>query len=45
MCGLFGALSFNANAIDPGHATSMSAKVARRGPDDKGVFFAGPRAS
>ena len=42
MCGLFGALSFNASAIDPGHAASMSARVARRGPDDKGEFFAGP---
>jgi len=42
MCGLFGALSFNASAIDPNHATSMSAMVARRGPDDKGEFFAGP---
>ena len=42
MCGLFGALSFNASAIDPNHAALMSARVARRGPDDKGEFFAGP---
>jgi asparagine synthase (glutamine-hydrolysing) len=42
MCGLFGALSFTANAIDPNHAASMSARVALRGPDDKGEFFAGP---
>jgi len=42
MCGLFGALSFNGSAIDPTHAASMSAKVARRGPDDKGEFFSGP---
>ena len=42
MCGLFGALSFTGSAIDPGHAVNMSARVARRGPDDKGEFFAGP---
>ncbi|MDC1287064.1 N-acetylglutaminylglutamine amidotransferase [Gammaproteobacteria bacterium] len=42
MCGLFGALSFNGSAIDPTHASSMSARVARRGPDDKGEFFSGP---
>ena len=42
MCGLFGALSFNASAINPEHAARMSAQVARRGPDDKGEFFAGP---
>jgi asparagine synthase (glutamine-hydrolysing) len=42
MCGLFGALSFNASAIAPEHAARMSAQVARRGPDDKGEFFAGP---
>ena len=42
MCGLFGALSFDASAINPEHAARMSAQVARRGPDDKGEFFAGP---
>jgi len=42
MCGLFGALSFDASAIDPAHAERMSACVARRGPDDKGEFFDGP---
>jgi len=42
MCGLFGALSFDENAISPEHATRMSAQVARRGPDDKGEFFDGP---
>jgi asparagine synthase (glutamine-hydrolysing) len=42
MCGLFGALSFDANAINPEHAASMSARVARRGPDDQGEFFDGP---
>jgi len=42
MCGLFGALSFDASAIDPDHAARMSARVAQRGPDDKGEFFDGP---
>ncbi len=42
MCGLFGALSFNNSAINPDHAASMSARVARRGPDDKGEFYDGP---
>ncbi|MDH3761080.1 MAG: N-acetylglutaminylglutamine amidotransferase [Gammaproteobacteria bacterium] len=42
MCGLFGALSFDASAISSAHAQSMSARVAQRGPDDKGEFFDGP---
>ncbi|MCP4336210.1 MAG: N-acetylglutaminylglutamine amidotransferase [Gammaproteobacteria bacterium] len=42
MCGLFGALSFDASAIDPDHAARMSQRVAQRGPDDKGEFFDGP---
>ena len=42
MCGLFGALSFNNSAINPDHAASMSARVARRGPDDEGEFYDGP---
>ena len=42
MCGLFGALSFDNSAIDPGHAARMSERVAQRGPDDKGEFFDGP---
>ena len=42
MCGLFGALSFNGCGIDPGVATAMSEKVARRGPDDRGEWFDGP---
>jgi len=42
MCGLFGALSFDASAINPGHAARMSDRVAQRGPDDKGEFFDGP---
>jgi len=42
MCGLFGALSFDDNAINPEHAQRMSLKVAQRGPDDKGEFFDGP---
>jgi asparagine synthase (glutamine-hydrolysing) len=42
MCGLFGALSFDGNAINSEHAERMSERVARRGPDDKGEFFDGP---
>ena len=42
MCGLFGALSFDGNAINSEHAVSMSARVAQRGPDDKGEYFNGP---
>jgi asparagine synthase (glutamine-hydrolysing) len=42
MCGLFGALSFDASAISSAHAQSMSARVAQRGPDDKGEYFDGP---
>ena len=42
MCGLFGALSFNGEAIDSGHAERMSLQVARRGPDDRGEFYQGP---
>jgi asparagine synthase (glutamine-hydrolysing) len=42
MCGLFGALSFDASVIDPDRAARMSERVAQRGPDDKGEFFDGP---
>ncbi len=42
MCGLFGALSFDASAINPDHARCMSTKVAQRGPDGSGEFFDGP---
>lgn len=42
MCGLFGALSFDGNAINSEHVASMSARVAQRGPDDKGEYFNGP---
>ncbi len=42
MCGLFGALSFTGEAIDSALAESMSARVARRGPDDRGEFYDGP---
>ncbi|UCH41779.1 MAG: N-acetylglutaminylglutamine amidotransferase [Gammaproteobacteria bacterium] len=42
MCGLFGALSFDQKAINPELAERMSARVARRGPDDRGEFFDGP---
>ena len=42
MCGLFGALSFNDSPVCADHAHRMSARVAQRGPDDKGEFFDGP---
>ncbi len=42
MCGIFGALSFGDKAIGSSVAASMSARVARRGPDDRGEFFDGP---
>ena len=42
MCGLYGALSFDGQSIDPGIAMAMSEKVARRGPDDQGEWFDGP---
>ena len=42
MCGLYGALSFDGQSIDPGIARAMSEKVARRGPDDRGEWFDGP---
>ena len=42
MCGLYGALSFDGQGIDPGIAMAMSEKVARRGPDDRGEWFDGP---
>jgi len=42
MCGLFGALSFDARQIPRAHAEAMSARVARRGPDDSGEFYDGP---
>ncbi len=41
MCGLYGALSFNGQGIEPGLAQAMSAKVARRGPDDQGEWLEG----
>ena len=42
MCGLFGALSFDASSIPPEQAEAMSARVARRGPDDRGEYYDGP---
>jgi asparagine synthase (glutamine-hydrolysing) len=42
MCGLFGALSFTDEQIDPVIVTKMSACVAKRGPDDSGEFYDGP---
>ncbi len=42
MCGLYGALSFSEQPIDTSVGEAMSAKVARRGPDDKGQWTDGP---
>jgi len=42
MCGLYGALSFDGKTIRSEYAKIMSAKVARRGPDDQGEFYDGP---
>jgi asparagine synthase (glutamine-hydrolysing) len=42
MCGLYGALSFDGQGIEPGLSAAMSEKVARRGPDDQGEWFDGP---
>lgn len=42
MCGLFGALSFTDQSIDSAIAEAMSEKVARRGPDDEGLWRDGP---
>ncbi len=42
MCGLFGALSYDGSPVDSAHAERMSARVAQRGPDDKGEYFDGP---
>lgn len=42
MCGLFGALSFTDQPVDAAVAEAMSAKVARRGPDDEGLWRDGP---
>jgi asparagine synthase (glutamine-hydrolysing) len=42
MCGLFGALSFTDRGIDRDLAEAMSARVARRGPDDRGEWYDGP---
>jgi len=42
MCGLFGALSFSAQQIDNTVADAMSERVAKRGPDDQGLWRDGP---
>lgn len=42
MCGLYGALSFSEQPIELSVAEAMSAKVARRGPDDEGHWSDGP---
>jgi len=39
MCGIYGALNFNHQAIDKNLAEKMSNQVKRRGPDDRGEFF------
>ncbi len=41
MCGIFGGLSFSGEAFAEDLATSMSQAVARRGPDDQGLFQKG----
>jgi len=42
MCGIYGALSFSEKPISGSVAEAMSAKVARRGPDDEGIWRDGP---
>ena len=42
MCGLYGALSFTDQPIETSIANAMSARVARRGPDDEGLWRDGP---
>ncbi len=42
MCGLYGALSYSQQPIEISVAEAMSAKVARRGPDDNGYWSDGP---
>jgi len=42
MCGLYGALSFSEKPVKASVTEAMSAKVARRGPDDEGIWRDGP---
>ncbi len=43
MCGISGKLYFNDRGeVDEGLIKKMNAKLAHRGPDDQGVFVAGP---
>ncbi|MCP4186836.1 MAG: N-acetylglutaminylglutamine amidotransferase [Gammaproteobacteria bacterium] len=42
MCGLYGAISYTEQPVDDSVAKAMSARVARRGPDDEGFWREGP---
>ena len=47
MCGITGVLQFDSNAgsrapVDPGVLQRMCNAMAHRGPDDDGIYFAGP---
>ena len=39
MCGICGKISFNGESISPELIRSMRAAIARRGPDDMGIFL------
>ena len=39
MCGICGQLRFDQTAVDKSQLQSMMAKIARRGPDDQGVWL------
>ena len=39
MCGICGKISFNGESISPELIRSMCAAIARRGPDDMGIFL------
>ncbi len=41
MCGIYGAFNFRKKAVDALQMQAMSEKVARRGPDDEGIYQAG----
>ncbi|MCP4488827.1 MAG: N-acetylglutaminylglutamine amidotransferase [Gammaproteobacteria bacterium] len=41
MCGLYGVLSYIEQPVDDAVAKAMSARVARRGPDDEGLWQEG----
>lgn len=44
MCGICGELRFDGTEPEPEPLGRMSARLARRGPDDRGEFFDGPVA-